>query len=113
MGGDTILPSTVAKSEDRMYLFEPFVDLVYKYLVRQRASSTCASAPGPSSVGAAQVGAVMAKVKGAAAALGGVGELSPYVQPAASPSGQFPRLPQPVGLRRNMSPSSSYLLSKI
>lgn len=104
MAGDTILPSTVAKSEDRMYLFEPYVDLVYKYLVRQRASSTCASAPGPSSVGA-----VMAKVKGAAAALGGVGELSPCVQPATSPSGQFPRLPQPVGLQRNMSPSSSYL----
>lgn len=99
VGEDTILPTTVAKSEDRIYLIEPFVDLVYKYLVRQCVSSTCALAPGPVSVGAAQVQAVMAKAKGATGALSGVGKLSTCVQSAASPSRQFPRLPQAVGLR--------------
>lgn len=90
-----------------MYLTEPFVDLVYKYLAGRCASSTCALAPGPANAGAAQVGVVMAKVKGAAVALSGVGKLSTCVQPGASRSGQFPRLPRAVGLQRNTSPSSS------
>lgn len=73
-------------------------------------ASICTLASGPASViRAAPVEAVMANVKGAAVAFRGVEKLSIRLWPAAFPSGEFPRLPQPSGLQRKTAPVLSYL----
>lgn len=94
-----------------MYFSEQSVDLVsnVKYLERRSVASICTLASGPANVRAAPGEAVVAQVKGAAVAFRGKEKLSIHLWPAAFPSGEFPRLPQPAGLQRKTAPLLSYL----
>lgn len=92
MGTLFCLPQ-LPNSEDRMYVIEQSVGLVYNfnYLERYCVASICALDPGPANVRAALVG---------------LGTLSTSLWPEASPSGQFPRPPPALW---NTSSSSFYL----